>query len=118
MIRQMNRGGAALCLGLALAGCTAQQATDAVLRQTAQTVVTPVLDDFLPGPQAVAATDCVLVAATSQDLRLLSRDVGVVAGTSTVQTVLGIAARPAAQACLAQSGISGLPALGRGQAKI
>lgn len=95
---------------LAIAGCTAQQATDAVLRQTAQTVVTPVLDDFMTPAQAVTATDCVMVAATSADPRLLSRDVGVIAGTSTVNTVLSIAARPAARDCMARSGLPALPA--------
>lgn len=94
---------------LALMGCTAQEATDAVLRQTAQTVVTPVLDDFMTPAQAATATDCVMVAATSEDLRLLSRDVGVIAGTSTVATVLGIAARPAARDCMARSGLPALP---------
>lgn len=106
----MTKALLAAALAAALSACTAQQATDAVMRQTAQTVVLPVLDDYLPDAQAVAATDCVMVAATSQDLRALSRDVGVIAGTSTVQTVLAIAARPAARDCLARSGITGLPA--------
>lgn len=99
-------------LGLALAGCTAQQATDAVLRQTAQTVVTPVLDDYMSPAQAVQATDCVMVSATSQDLRLLSRDVGVMAGTDTVANVLAIAARPETQACFARAGLPAVPAPG------
>ncbi|QLQ20584.1 MAG: hypothetical protein HZT43_21410 [Exiguobacterium profundum] len=77
--RTGKRTGAMMVITLVLAGCTAQQATDAVLRQTAQTVVTPVLDDFMTPAQAVTATDCVMVAATSADLRLLSRDVGVIA---------------------------------------
>jgi len=109
----MNRQtGLAMLAAVALSGCTAQQATDAVLRQTAQTVVTPVLDDFMSPAQAATATDCVMIAATSQDLRLLSRDVGVIAGTSTVDAVLSIAARPAARDCLARSAIPALPAPG------
>ncbi len=113
MIRMCRGTGTVMAVALALAGCTAQEATDAVLRQTAQTVVTPVLDDFMSPAQAVTATDCVMVAATSQDLRLLSRDVGVIAGTSTVNTVLSIATRPAARDCLTRSGIPALPAPGR-----
>ena len=94
---------------LALAACSPQQAADAVMRRTAETVVTPVLDDYMTGPQAMAATPCVLDAATSDELVLLSRDVAVMPGTSTVQTVLTIAARPAAQSCLAATGTPPLP---------
>lgn len=105
----MGRAGTIGLVALVLAGCTAREATDAVLRRTAQTVVTPVLDDYMTGPQAFAATQCVLDAATSDELALLSRDVGVMAGTSTVRTVLDIAARPGAQSCLAAAGVPSLP---------
>jgi hypothetical protein len=94
---------------LVLAACSPQEAADNVLRRTAQTVVTPVLDDYMTGPQASAATGCVLTEATSDELRLLSRDVGVIPGTSTRQTVLDIAARPGAQSCLTAAGTPLLP---------
>jgi hypothetical protein len=98
----------ALLLPLA-AACSPQEAADSVLRRTAETVVTPVLDDYMTGPQAQAATRCVLAEAGSDELRLLSRDVGVMPGTSTRQTVLDIAARPGAQSCLIAAGTPPLP---------
>jgi hypothetical protein len=96
-------------LALSLAACTPQEAADSVMRRTAETVVRPVLATYMTGPQAMAATPCVLNSATSDELLLLSRDVGVVAGTSTTRTVLDIAARPQAQSCLAATGAPALP---------
>jgi hypothetical protein len=44
-------------------------------------------------------------AASPDELRLLARDIGVEAGTSTKATIRDIALRPAAEACFAANGL-------------
>ncbi len=93
---------------LILAGLTACSPTDMadkVGRRAAETVVLPVVGKYLSGPQADAATRCIVDTASAADIQLLARDVGVVAGTATVQTVLRIAAEPTTAACLANAGV-------------
>jgi hypothetical protein len=91
------------------AACSPREVADSVTRRAAETVVQPVLDDYMTGPQAQAATACVLDNASVGELQALARDVGVVAGTSTVANVLAIAARPAARQCLDTAGVPPLP---------
>lgn len=100
--------GLALTSALTLTACDPSETVDKAMRRTAETVVLPVVDDFLPGDQAQIATRCIVENATPDDLRLLVRDVAVEAGTSTVNNVLDIAVRPETQACLIREG---LPAL-------
>lgn len=90
---------------LALAACDVSGTVDKAMRRTAETVVEPVVDDYLPPDLAHAATICIVDAASPEDLRLLVRDVAVEAGTSTVANVLDIAARPETQACLMRQGV-------------
>jgi hypothetical protein len=68
-------------------------------------VVYPVVNIDLPGEPARLATNCVLDAASPDELELLARDVGVEAGTSTKATIRSIALRPAAQSCFAANGV-------------
>lgn len=99
-----------VALVLALAACSPQQVADNVTRRAAETVVQPVLDDYMTGPEAQTATSCLLDNATPAEIQTLARDVAVVAGTSTVATVLGIAARAPVQACFAAAGLPPVPA--------
>lgn len=87
------------------AACDTADLADRALARTAETVVRPVIDDTLTGAQADAATRCIVDNAGSDDLRLLVRDFGVVAGPSTVANVMAIAARPETLACLASAGL-------------
>ncbi len=103
------RGFGLFAMTLALAACDASVVVDKAMRRTAETVVEPVVDDYLPGDQAQVATRCIIDNASSDDLRALVHDVGVSAGTSTVANVLGIAARPETQACLLGAGLPTLP---------
>jgi hypothetical protein len=84
---------------LALSACVANEIVDKAMRRTAETVINPVVDDYLPGDQAQTATRCIVQNATTNDLQLLVRDVAVEPGTSTVSNVLAIAGRPETQAC-------------------
>lgn len=91
-----------------LAACSPTDMADKVGRRAAETVVLPVVSKYLPGPQADAATRCIIDNARAEDIRLLARDVGVVAGSATVTTVLRMAAAPATAACLSRAGIARL----------
>ncbi len=102
------RGMGLVAAALMLAACDASETVDKAMRRTAETVVEPVVDDYLPGDQAQIATRCIVENANAEDLRLLVRDVAVEAGTSTVANVLDIAERLETQACLIREG---LPAL-------
>lgn len=101
---------AVLPLVLALAACNPQDAADSVGRRAARTVVLPVVQSYLPGPAAEGVTTCVLQNADAAEVKALLRDIGVRAGTSTVRTVLTIAARPETIRCLRISGLPLLPA--------
>lgn len=101
---QLRLALALIAAGL-LAACDPGKLADSAVRRTAQTVVFPVVNLDMPAGPAQAATDCILNAASPDELRLLARDVGVEAGTSTKATVRTIALRPAAQACFAAAGV-------------
>jgi hypothetical protein len=96
----------ALILACALlTACSPQEALDKVTRRTAESVVTPVVNVNMPLELAQAATDCILDAASQDEINILARDVGVEAGTSTKATIREIALRPGAQACYAAAGV-------------
>lgn len=87
------------------AACDPQVLADKAMRRTAESVVRPVLARELPGNVAEAATQCVLDVATPEETRALARDVGVEAGTLTVQNIRNLATRPSAADCFARSGV-------------
>lgn len=100
----MRRAGL-LLLGLmigALAACSPTDMADKVGRRAAETVVLPVVSDRMPGGNGSAVARCIIDAASAEDIKLLARDVGVVAGSSTTATVLRIAAQPNARDCIAR----------------
>ena len=88
-----------------LAACDPADLADSAVKRAASSVVFPVVNLEMPSPQAQTATDCILSAASSDELRLLARDVGVEAGSSTKATIRTIALRPAAQSCFAARGV-------------
>lgn len=90
---------------LVVSACDPAEVMDSALQRTAYTVVYPVVNIDLPGEPARLATNCILDAASSDDLQLLARDVGVEAGTATKATIRSIALRPAAQSCFAANGV-------------
>jgi hypothetical protein len=99
-----------LAIVMVLSACSPQQVADDVTRAAAETVVVPVLEDYMPAPQAKGASVCILDNATPEEMRMLARDVAVQAGTSTVDNVLAIGTRPATLACFKSLGLSSLPA--------
>ena len=102
---------AGLLLGvMALAACDPAQVADKVGRRAADTVVRPIVADYVPAGQAEAATRCIVDNASAEDVKLLAQDVGVGAGSRTVANVFRIAAQPGTAACLAAAGITQLRA--------
>lgn len=101
----MPRRSLALASVVLIAACDPAEVADKAMRRTAETVVYPVVNVDMPTGPVEAATDCILATATSDELRLLARDVGVVAGTSTKATIRAIALRPEAQSCFAAAGV-------------
>ncbi|WP_431300825.1 hypothetical protein [Tabrizicola sp. BL-A-41-H6] len=90
---------------LPLAACDPQVFADKTMRQVAEQVVLPVVNLDMPAGPAQLATNCILDAASPDEVRLLARDVGVEAGTSTMATIREIALRPSAQACYSANGV-------------
>lgn len=94
-----------LAASLALTACDPTELADSAMRRAASSVVFPVVNIDMPAGPAQAATDCILGAASPDELQLLARDVGVEAGTSTKATIRAIAVRPEAQSCFAANGV-------------
>jgi hypothetical protein len=101
----MRSTGLALGAFIAIAACDPGELVDSALKRTAYSVVFPVVNIDMPAGPAQAATNCILDAAGTEELRLLARDIGVEAGTSTKATIRTIALRPAAQSCFAANGV-------------
>lgn len=99
------RAALVLASALLVAACDPAEVADKALKRTVQTVVFPVVNVDMPAGPAQSATECILAEATPDELRLLARDVGVVAGSSTKATIRSIALRPGAQACFAAAGV-------------
>jgi hypothetical protein len=90
---------------LLVAACDPAEVADKAMKRTVETVVFPVVNLDMPAGPAQSATECILAEATPDELRLLARDVGVEAGSSTKATIRSIALRPGAQACFAAAGV-------------
>lgn len=101
----MRSGALLLAAGLALTACDPAELVDSAMRRSAHSVVFPVVNIDMPAGPARAATDCILGAASPDEVQLLARDVGVEAGSSTKATIRMIALRPEAQACFAANGV-------------
>jgi hypothetical protein len=87
------------------AACSPQDVADKVGRRAAETVVLPVVSDFMTGAEAEAVTRCIVDNASAAEVQLLSRDVAVVAGSSTVDLIFRMAQNPATAACLQANGL-------------
>lgn len=95
---------------LMLAACDPQAVADDVARRAAKTVVLPVVQQYMPGPQAEGVATCVIDNASAAEISSLARDVGTRAGTTTVQTVLAVSRRPETLQCILSRGLPALPA--------
>ncbi|MCX7287999.1 MAG: hypothetical protein NTW20_10705 [Rhodobacterales bacterium] len=101
----MHRVARALMALSFVAACDPADLADSAMKRAASSVVFPVVNLDMPAREAQSATDCILNAASADELRLLARDVGVEAGSSTKATIRTIALRPDAQTCFAARGV-------------
>lgn len=98
-----------ILLPFCLAACDPAETADKLGRRSAETVVQPVVDDYMTGPQAETATRCIIDNASAAQIKALMLDFGTSAGPRTVQNVMAAATNPGAVACMASAG---LPRLG------
>jgi hypothetical protein len=91
-----------------LAACTTTNPVEQIARASAKSVVLPVVQQRLPGPQAEAVAVCVIDNANTDEILSLARDVGTRAGTMTVQTIATILQRPDTVQCVLRAGLPGL----------
>ncbi|WP_323005560.1 hypothetical protein [Pseudorhodobacter sp.] len=91
-----------------LAACTTVNPVEQIARSTAKSVVLPVVQQRLPGPQAEAVAVCVIDNANTDEIMTLAKDVGNRAGSRTVQTIATILQRPNTVQCVLGAGLPGL----------
>jgi len=96
---------AAALAGLALAACGPQALATDVTRAAARSVVANALGVQYARAEADLAATCLMQAATDAQAAALARDLGVRPGSVTMANVRGLAAHPAAQACVAAHGL-------------
>ena len=101
--------GAALILIGALAACSPQQVIEDATRQTAGSVVQPILARHMQAAQADGVTRCILDAASLEELRGLAQDVGAYDSPRARSSVAALGQRPAALACINAAGLPQLP---------
>ena len=96
---------------LALSACNPMELANAATKRAAEQVIVTVLLQELPAPVAQSAASCIVAAATPEELRAIAADIGVMAGTQTVENIRNLALRPQAVQCFVASSV---PALAQG----
>ncbi|MDU8926162.1 succinate dehydrogenase [Alisedimentitalea sp. MJ-SS2] len=96
----------ALIVLAALPACeAAQQAADDLARDRAKTAVNGVVAERFPGFDASPVTNCVIEAASAQEILQIAGSAAAGANGEVTEMVLQIAKRPAATQCIAQASI-------------
>jgi hypothetical protein len=91
---------------IALAGCElAQQAADDVARGQAKRSVNAIVASQFPGVDAAPVTDCIIEAATAQEILQIAGSSATGASADGTQAVLQIAQRPETMRCIARNGL-------------
>ena len=99
--------GASIAALMTLAACdVAQQAADDVARGQAKRAVNSVVAERFPGVDATPVTDCIIDAASAQEILQIAGSSATGAQTETTEMVLQIAQRPEAVTCIAGAGVS------------
>ena len=100
-----------VALTLALAACNPMELANVATKRAAEQVIVSVLSQELPAPVAQAAASCVVASASPEELRAIAADIGVMAGTQTVENIRNLALRPQVVQCFVSSSV---PALAQG----
>lgn len=104
-------GFAAILMG-SLAACSPQEAADAVAYRAAEQVAGPIVSQYMQPAQAAGVTQCLLRAASGDELRSLAQDIGTSGGTRPRASLLALASRPEARSCILAAGLPLLPGAG------
>ncbi|MDQ2094696.1 succinate dehydrogenase [Rhodalgimonas zhirmunskyi] len=90
----------AICAALALGACdVAQKTADDLARTRAKTAVAGVVSREFPGVDASPVTDCIINAASAQELLQIAASSATGATADVTELTLGIARRPEAVRC-------------------
>ncbi len=100
--------GLVVMAALALAACNPMDLANVATKRAAKAVVVPILAQELPAPVAEKAADCIIDAASPEELRALAADIGVMAGTQTVVNIRNLALRPSAMNCMVAASVPAL----------
>lgn len=92
-------------LALLSACSVAQQAADDIARDRARGVVNTVVENNFPGVDATPVTDCVIDAASAQEILSIAADSVTGVQPDTAALVLEIAQRPDAVQCITRNAL-------------
>ena len=93
---------ATLCAGLM--GCAqVSDMAETTARDTAKTVITPVVEAQFPGVPVGPATDCIIDNATLAEVFELAKAATLGVSAETTQTVISIASRPETITCIGKA---------------
>ena len=96
---------------VAVSGCmAAEQIAEDTMRQEAKYVINGQVAQRFPGVNAAPVTDCIVDAASAQEIVSIGASALTGVAASTTELVLAIAQRPDTVACIASNG-TGLFAL-------
>lgn len=110
--RGLSAGLAFVLLTAGLSACSPQEAADAVAYRAAEQVAGPIVSGYMQPAQAAGVTQCLLRAASGDELRALAQDIGTSGGSRPRENLLALASRPAARTCIANAGLPQLPGAG------
>lgn len=97
----------ALTMATVLTGCNAMNdAAENLARDRAKTVVNGVVDRQFPGVNAAPVTDCIIDAASANEILTIAGASVSGVTQSTVDQVLEIARRPEAVQCIAENSMT------------
>jgi predicted ThiF/HesA family dinucleotide-utilizing enzyme len=103
----MQRFAIGLTMATVLAGCNAvNDAADNLARARAKVVVNGVVDRQFPGVNAAPVTDCIIDAASANEILTIAGTSVSGVTQSTVDQVLEIARRPEAVQCIAENSMT------------
>jgi len=97
---------AILALALLTACDAANEAADTLARDRAKTVVNGVVAERFPGVNAAPVTDCVIDAASANEILSIAGASVTGVTDDTVKQVLDIAGRPDAVTCIAENSLA------------
>jgi len=90
-----------------IAGCdVANDAADTLARDRAKTVVNGVVANKFPGVNAAPVTDCIIDAASANEILTIAGASVTGVTDSTVKQVVEIAQRPEAVQCIAENSLT------------